>query len=457
MTDSKNRARWIALTSRLATVVSMAAILPAAIVAQSTPNAPKPLTDSYVIRNATVVPVVGPRIEKGTVVIVGGKITAVGATVATPAGATVIDGTGLFVYPGFIDSGTKLGLSEIESVPGGEDKVEIGQFNPHDVALTAVNSHSELIPVARYNGITSVITAPEGGLISGTASLMDLTGWTGDQMSIKTRAALVVNYPRVAGGRRGGGGGRGGPAAEGGDAVNQGVTQLRDYFTNAKSYADIKAKLAAGGAGKQKIDQAMEAMIPFVRGELPVIFDAESAAQIRGALVFGDEFKLKIVIRGAAEAWQLADTLAARKVPVIVGPTYAEPAASAAYDEIYANPGVLARAGVQIAFQTTGASNVRDLPFEVGITEAFGLDADKALEAITINPARIWGVGDKYGSIEVGKVANVFVSTGDPLDPRSHVKYLFIRGELIPLVDRHTKLYEEFKARPKPTPAVKKP
>ena len=433
------------------------ALVPALLAAQSTPNAPKP-ADSYVIRNATIVPVVGPRIDKGTVVISGGKITAVGASAPSPAGATVIDGTGLFVYPGFIDSGTKLGLSEIESVPGGEDKVEIGQFNPHDVALTAVNSHSELIPVARYNGITSVITAPEGGLISGTASLMDLTGWTGDQMSIKTRAALVVNYPRVAGGRRGGGGGRaGGPAADGGDVVNQGVTQLREYFTTAKAYADIKAKLAAGAAGKQKIDQAMEAMIPFVRGELPVIFDAESASQIRGALAFADEFKLKVVIRGAAEGWQMADTLAARKVPVIVGPTYAEPGASAAYDEIYANPGVLARAGVQIAFQTTGASNVRDLPFEAGITEAFGLDADKAIEAITINPARIWGVGDRYGSIEVGKVANVFVSTGDPLDPRSHVKYLFIRGEQIPLVDRHTKLYEEFKARPKPTPAVKKP
>ena len=268
MAHSMNRAMFTALVT----------LLPATLVAQSTPNAPKPLTDSYVIRNATVVPVVGPRIDKGTVVIVGGKITAVSASAPTPAGATVIDGTGLFIYPGFIDSGTKLGLSEIESVPGGEDKVEIGQFNPHDVALTAVNSHSELIPVARYNCITSVITAPEGGLISGTASLMDLTGWTGDQMSIKTRAALVVNYPRVAGGRRGGGGGRGGPAADGGDAVNQGVTQLRDYFTNAKSYADIKAKLAAGGAGKQKIDQAMEAMIPFVRGELPVIFDAYSRA-----------------------------------------------------------------------------------------------------------------------------------------------------------------------------------
>lgn len=438
----------------LAACVALALVPPRPLGAQSTPNAPKP-SESYVIRNVTVVPVVGPRIEKGTVVISGGRISAVGASATAPANATAIDGTGLFLYPGFIDAGTKLGLSEIESVPGGEDKVEIGQFNPHNVALSAVNPHSELIPVARYNGITSVITAPEGGLISGTASLMDLTGWTADQMEIKKRAALVVNYPRVSGGRRGGGGGRGGPAPEG-DAVNTGVTQLREYFTNAKAYAEVKARLAGGAPGKQKIDQAMDAMIPFVRGELPVIIDAESAAQIRGAIAFADEFKLKLIIRGAREGWQMADTLAARKIPVIVGPTYAEPDPSAAYDEVYANPGVLVRAGVQVAFQTAGASNVRDLPFEAGITQGFGMDADKALEAVTINPARIWGVADKLGSIEVGKVANLFLSTGDPMDPRSHVKYLFIRGEQIPLVDRHTKFYEEFRARPKP-PAVKKP
>jgi imidazolonepropionase-like amidohydrolase len=419
----------------------------ASLGAQSTPNAPKP-SATYVIRNATVVPVSGPRIAGGSVVIQNGKIFAVGTNITSPTDATVIDGTGLFVYPGFIDSGTKIGLSEIESVPGGEDKVEVGQFNPHDVALTAVNPHSELIPVARFNGITTAITSAEGGLISGTASLIDLTGWTGDQMAVRRSAGIVVNYPRVAGGRRGGGG-AGGPA-EGGDVVNQGVTQLRNYFNEAKAYAEVKGKLAAGASGKQTIDLAMEAMIPVVRGELPVIFDAETVGQIRGAIAFGDEFKLKIIIRGAREGWQLADTLAARKIPVIVGPTYAEPDAASAYDEIYANPGVLVKAGVLVAFQTNSASSVRDLPFQVGITEGFGLSPDDALKSITLNPAIIWGVSDKVGSIEQGKVANLFVSTGDPMDPRSAVKYLFIRGEQIPLVDRHTKSYEEFRARPKP-------
>ena len=334
-------------------------------------------------------------------------------------------------------------------MPGGNDRTEIGEFNPHDVALSAVNPHSELIPVARYNGLTSAVSAPSGGLISGQASLIDLTGWTADEMAVKRSAGMVVNYPRVGGGRGGrGGGGRGGaPPSEDMSAT---LRQLHDYFANAKSYADVKAKLAAGAPGKQKIDLAMEAMVPVVRGETPVIFEAETVGQIRGALAFADSFGLKPIIRGGHEAWQLADSLAARKVPVIVGPIYAAPDAEAAYDEIYANPGVLAKAGVLIAFQTGGASSIRDLPFEVALTVGFGLDPDEALKSITLNAAKIWGVADRLGSIETGKVANLFVSTGDPLDPRSHVRYLFIRGEQVPLVDRHTKLYEEFRARPKP-------
>jgi imidazolonepropionase-like amidohydrolase len=431
-----------------AVLVSAVVASTAPLGAQMTPGAPKP-AGTYAIRNATIVPVSGPRIAGGTVVMQGGRIIAVGTNAATPAGATVIDGTGMFVYPGLINAGTELGLSEISSVPGGEDQMEVGQFNPHDVALTAVNPFSESIPVTRYNGVTSALTSAHGGLISGMASLMDLSGWTGDQMAVKRRAALVVNYPRVAGGRGGrGGGGRGG--ADPAEAVNQGVKQLQDYFSKAQAYADIKAKLAAGAAGKQAIDQAMEAMIPVVHGDIPVIFEAETAGQIRGALAFADSFKLKPIIRGGREAWQLADTLAARKVPVILGPMYAMPDPGSPYDEIFATPSVLVKAGVVIAFQTTGSTNARDLPFEVAMAEPYGLSSDEAIRAITLNAAQIFGVADRYGSIETGKVANLFVASGDPTDPRSNVKYLFIRGELVPLVDRHTKLYEEFRARPKP-------
>jgi imidazolonepropionase-like amidohydrolase len=432
------------INARLILRAALTAALSAApLAAQTTPGAPKP-AGTYVIRNATIVTVSGPRITGGTVVMQGGKITAVGAAAATPAGATVIDGTGMFVYPGMINAGTEIGLSEIESVPGGEDQQEVGQFNPHDVALTAVNPFSESIPLPRYNGITSALTMPRGGLISGTASLIDLSGWTGDQMAIKRSAALIVNYPRVAGGRGGRGGGGGA------DQVNAGVKQLQDYFTQAKEYSDIKAKLAGGAPGRQTINLPMEAMVAVVRGELPVIFNAETAGQIRGALAFADSFKLKAIIRGGRESWQLADTLAARKVPVILGPMYAMPDPGSPYDEVFATPAVLIKAGVVIAFSTNGATDVRNLPFEVAMAEPYGLSPDDAIKAVTLSTAQIFGVADRYGSIETGKVANLFVSNGDPMDPRSNVKFLFIRGELVPLVDRHTKLYEEFRARPKP-------
>ena len=398
-----------------------------------------------VIRNATVVPVVGERIPTGTVVIRGSKIEAVGRDLPVPPGARVVDAAGLFVYPGMIDSGTDLGLTEIESVPGGNDTREVGDFNPHDLSLSAVNPHSELIPVARVGGVTSAITAAGGGIVSGYAALIDLTGWTPQDMGVVPQAGLVVTYPRVAGGRRGGQGG-----ATTGDQVNRQVEQLTEYFRSARTYAERKARVEASGGKLDRTELPMEAMIPAVTGKVPVIFDLNTASQIRGALALADSFKLRIVLRGATEAWQLADTLAARKVPVIVGPTTVQPSDNDAYDAIYANPGVLAKAGVLIAFQTSSASDSRNLPYNAALAVAYGLDADEALRSITINPAKIWGVADKLGSVEAGKVANLIVTTGDPLDVRTQVRHVFIRGVDTPMNDRHTRLYEEFRARPKP-------
>ena len=406
---------------------------------------------TYVIRGGTVVPVVGAQIPNGTVVIQNGKIQAIGANVQAPQGATVIDATGLFVYPGMIDAGTDLGLVEIGSVPGSTDTREIGDFNPQDVALTAVNAHSELIPVSRVNGVTTVITSATGALMSGSAALVDLWGWTPDEMAVKPRAAQVMSYPSAGGGGRGGGGGFGNrPAGDAAETVSRQVRALRDFLADARSYADVKAKAAANSPDAARVNQAMEALIPALRGEEPVIFDVNSVEQIRGVLTLADSFKLKVIIRGARDAWRLADTLAARGIPVIVGPTTQAPGPDDPYDALYAQPGVLAKAGVKIAFQTSGASDVRNLPYNAALATAYGLDMDEAIKALTINPAQIFGVADRLGSLEPGKAANVVVTTGNPLDVRSNVKYLFIRGQAVPLTDRHTKLYEQFRARPKP-------
>jgi imidazolonepropionase-like amidohydrolase len=399
----------------------------------------------WAIRNVTIVPVTGPRIERGTVVIRNGKIEAVGANAAPQPGDSVLDGTGLFVYPGMIDAGTRLGLSEISSVPGGEDQQEMGDFNPQDAALTAVNPNSEPIPVTRSNGVTTAITSPRGGLVSGQAALLDLLGWTPQEMAVRAPAAMVMTYPST------GGGGRFRRARQGdGDQTNRQVLALKAFLGDAKAYADIKARLAAGASGSQKTDLGMEAMVPVMRGDEPVIFDVETADQIRAVLALADSFGLKVILRGAHEAWRLADTLAARHVPVIVGPTTTGVGPDEPYDEIYANPGVLAKAGVTIAFQTNDAHGSRDLPYNAALAEAYGLPADDALKALTINAAQIFGVADRLGSIEPGKEATLIVTDGDPLDARMGPKYVFIRGELVPFNDRHTRLYEEFRARPKP-------
>ena len=403
-----------------------------------------------VIRNATIVPVSGPRIQNGTIVLRGDKIEAVGPNATAPADARVIDGTGLFVYPGMIDAGTQLGLTEIGSVPGGDDTQEVGDFNPQNVALMAVNPHSELIPVTRVNGVTTVITSAEGGLISGQAGLIDLVGWTPVEMAARRQAAMVVTYPSLGGGSFGGGGGGGAqrPDAERREELDRRTRSLRSYFADAKAYADVKGRLAGNG-GVSKVNQAMEAMVPVMRGEMPVIFDVTTVDQIRGVLALADTFGIKVVLRGAREAWRLADTLALRKVPVIVGPLTTVPGAEDPYDMTYANPGVLARAGVKIAFQTSDAANSRNLPYNAALAVAYGLDAEAALRALTISAAEIFGVADRYGSLAPGKVANVVVTTGDPMDVRSVVRYLFIRGQPVPLDDRHTRLYEQFRARPR--------
>ena len=430
------------MTRRSATAALAALALSAPLAGQAPAVQPPSRPDTYAITNATIVPVVGPRVANGTVVIRNGRIEAAGAGVAAPAGAMVIDGRGLFVYPGLIDSGDRMGLTEIGSVPGGQDTQELGQYNPQNDVITAVNPSSVHIPVTRATGVTSAVTSAQGGMIQGTAALIDLAGWTPEEMATSGRVAMVMSYPRTGGGGRrfGGGGGQANQA----ETQSRQVQELYDYLPNARAY----------NARSNPVPQnlAFAALGPALRGDMPVIFDVQTEAQIRGVLALADTFKLKVVLRGATGSWALADTLAARKIPVVVGPLTATPEGDAPYDAVYAYPGVLARAGVIIAFQTDdgGEGDARNLPYNAALATAYGLDPEEALRAITINPARIWGVADKIGSIEAGKVANLFVSNGDPLDVRTQVKHVFIRGQLMPWDDRHTLEYQKWRARPKP-------
>lgn len=394
----------------------------------------------------TVVPVSGPRIQNGTVLIEGERITAVGADVQVPAGARVIDASGKFVYPGMIDAWSRVGLREIGSVLGGNDLEEVGDFNPAIATVVAVNPNSDLIPVTRVNGVTTALSVPSGGRISGVGTVIDLDGWTPAEMTRVPLALLVVSYPPLE--RTAGRGGFSGARRRLSDEefarrARRQVRELEEYFERAKSYAERRARNAV-----PEIDRQMEAMVLAMRGEMPVGFSANTSPEIMAAVRLGERFGLSTVIVGGRQAWRVADSLAARGVPVILGSVLSTPGRDDPFDAIYAQPGVLARAGVTFAFSTGDAANARNLPYHAAIATAHGLDPDTALRALTLWPARILGIDDEVGSIEQGKVANLFIADGDPLDVRTTVEQVFVRGRAIEMSTRHTKLYERFRTRP---------
>ena len=420
--------------------------------AQSTiPNSPgrKP---AVAIRNATIVPVSGPTIANGTIVFANGVITAIGASIAPPAGATVIDGTGLFVYPGLIDSGTNVGLVEMDSVAGTVDTAELGDFNPNAQAAVAFNPHSEVVPVTRVNGITHVLSVPEGGIISGQSALMQLAGWTPPESVVKAPAAMHIRFPRL---RSGNPFGPPQPLDEDAEkeakkAYTKSVDQLRDLLRDAQAYG----KAAAARAKDTKVrrfdrDLVLEALVPVVEGRVPVVMHANVARDLKAALEFADEMKLKVILAGAQDVGRVVDDVKRRNIPVILGPILALPQREDdPYDLLFTNAKTLHDAGIPFAIQSSDAHNARNLPYHAASSAAFGLPKDVALKSVTLYPAQIWGVADKLGSLEVGKSASLIVTDGDPLEIRTNVKRVFIAGEEIAMDSRHTLLYEKFKNRP---------
>ena len=416
----------------------------------------KDTTAVYAIRNARIVTVTGATIEKGTIVIRDGKIAEVGANVRVPGDAKVIDATGLSVYPGLINSNTILGLNEIgQGAPGTVDTTELGDFNANMKALTAVNPHSEHIPVARMNGVTTVLTCPQGGLISGQCALINADGWTPQQMAVKASAAMVLNYPTLGGGGRGGGGfggffGAGGVSDAQRQQRDRQVEALKKQIEDAQAY--LKAKEAAAADKSlpaRPIDLGLEAMIPVIKGDVPVRITANKASDIKAAVELATQYKLKVIINGGDEAIKVASLLKEKNVPVILSEVIDLPGSEdAPYDEAYARPAELHKAGVKFALSASDIQHLRLLPYHAGTAAAFGLPKDEALKAVTIYPAQIFGVDKLVGSIEVGKAATLIVTDGDPLEYRTKIKHMFINGKQTELTNKHTRLYDKFKDRP---------
>jgi imidazolonepropionase-like amidohydrolase len=408
---------------------------------------------TYAIRNARIVTVSGPDIDNGTVVIRNGKIEAVGANVNIPSDAQQIDAKGLSIYPGMMDAGTSLGLVEVgQGAPGTVDTAEIGDLNPNAKAITAVNPHSAHIAVTRVDGVTGAVTLPVGGLISGQAAVINLIGTTPLEMALVPYAALVINYTRVAG-RRGEFAGEQQQNTNLSEALATGerqLEQIRKMLRDAEAYGRARDAYANDKSlPRPDQDIVLEALGPYVRGERPVVFRADREPEIRGAIRFAEEMKLKPIILGGDDAWKIAGLLKEKNVPVILTGILNLPLREDdPYDALYENAAKVQQAGVRFCISTgNNGSAVRNLPFYAGMAAAFGLPKEEALKAVTLYPAQIMNVADRLGSIEVGKIANLVVTDGDLLETRTHIRRLFIDGRDVPLTSRHTELYDAFKNR----------
>jgi imidazolonepropionase-like amidohydrolase len=417
--------------------------------------------DAVLIRNADVYPVTDPVMNGVSVLIQDGKIAEIGAKITVPKGIKIIDAKGLRVYPGMIDSGTTLGLSEIGAERVTVDTNELGEFMPQLKALIAVNPASATFAVTRVNGITSAVTYPaQGGgrggagipqFISGQAALIHLSGWTWEEMEIRRGAAIQLTFPSIAG--RGGRGGEEAAAAGRGPATfteakrqyDRQIQKINDFFDAARQYQKERATNAPGFTR----DLKMEAMLPVLEQKEPVAITANRERSIHDAILFAEKQHIKAVIVQPHELGKLAAELKSHNIPVILGRTEAlSENEDDAYDKEMTLPAEAYKAGVKFAFGTFSNEWSRNLPFNAARAVAFGLPYDEALKAITINAAEIWGAAGETGSIEKGKWADLIVTDGDPLELPTQIKHLYIKGKEVELTSHQVELYRRYIGRP---------
>ena len=421
--------------------------------------------ESILLTHGIVHTVSGQTFTNGEVLINDGKITMVldGKGPESILANKIIDLKGQHLYPGMIDMDSALGLTEIESVRGTDDMAESGSYTPDVQSWIAVNPDSELIPVARANGIGYFECAPADdapghpvkGLVTGMSAVVALDGWTTEQMTIKRVAALHVSWPEMELNTT--------PKEKFKDKskyksledqAKERQTKLKefeDFFQEARAYEKERA-----AKGKEfNRNPPYEAMLPVVRGEIPIMVHAEEIRQIKAAAKWAQTNNFKIIIVGGRDAWMAAEVLAAGKIPVVYETEFYLPYRdSESYDVYFREPEVLRKAGVKVAFcggpGNFSAALAKNLPYFASQAVAFGYPESEALKGLTLYPAQLLGVADRLGSIEVGKEATLFVCDGNILDLRAHVTQVWIAGKEMSLESRHTRLYEKYKNRPLP-------
>ena len=409
----------------------------------------------YAITNATVFPGSTPAIQNGTIVIQDGKIAAVGGPGTTiPENATIVDGSNLQVHAGMIDGGSTVAVSDL----GLTDAGEAGDIKPILKASTALKPDTPLIGIARFTGLTSSVTTPTGGLISGQSAIVQMDGWNFDEMSVVDSLALEMSLPSK---EIGGNADRGRfrfrrPQPEPDESEDKPKPKLSPYdqvkqlFEETRNYDRIKQMASERGDPAPTFDDELEAMIPFVRGEKPIVVRVGSATDILDAIDFAADLNFRLILRdGGTESWKVADKIAEAGVPLLLGPITASVRNSyEPYDSVYSIPAKLHEAGVLFAFYTNSDTSARDLPLSAGIAVAYGLPMDAALQALNGNTAKIFGVENQVGTLEVGKRADIIVTDRSPLQATSNVIHMFINGRPVDVDDNaHTDLYNKYMRR----------
>ncbi len=390
------------------------------------------LAQDFILENAVVHSAVGPP-QKAPVVVRGGRIESIGG--APVKGLRRIDLAGHHLYPSLIEADTTLGLTEIGAVRATNDMDEVGEVNPNARAVTAFNPDSMLLPVARSAGILIAGVAPRGGRISGQSAALALAGWTPNEMALKAPAGLYIRWPIMSLDRS--------PEAK--PKLSE---QLRERQENLLTITEALANARAYHRAHEQTDVKWEAFGPVLRGEIPVVLEVYTVDQIRAALKWAREEKLRFVLLGASQAWRIPDEL--KGVPIIyTGLVHLPRDPEEGYDVYYKTPALLKSHGVEVALSGGGdAAHVRNLSDFAGRARAYGMSDLDALQAITLSPAKILGIDSEVGSLEPGKRATFFVADGDILDTRSRVLRAWMDGVELDLEDRQKRLYRKYRDRP---------
>jgi imidazolonepropionase-like amidohydrolase len=403
---------------------------------------------AYLLRGGTIHTISGPVIENGSILIRDGKIVGVGKNLTAPEGVTIVDVTGQQVYPGMIDSGAMV---------AGDDTNELGLVNPQLRALSAINPDTEHFDATRANGVTGVVAMPDGDLISGQMALIHLDSGNNDEMAILPTAGIHLRFPAIIT--------KWVPSHEPSDddedpktAVEEEtipydeakarylveMDELNTFFSDARRYWKAKQ----GGMKKLAPNRKFDAIIPVLEGKMPLFISALREPEIREAIAFADREKVKIILADPYEAYKVVDLIKAHNIPVVLGPTNTLPLnRDDDYDRSFTTPAALFKAGIKFSIGTFSTTKSRNLPYEAAAAVPFGLPHDEAYKAISLNAAEIFGVSKRYGSIDEGKVADLIVTNGDPMEAQTEVKRVFIDGKPVDLETRQKKLYEKYIGR----------